>query len=265
MKGKRLKTPVSVVVIAHNESDRIERCLASVSWADEIIVIDSLSHDDTVARSLRYTTKVFLRAWPGYARQKNAGMRLASYEWVLFIDADEEVSSELAHEIQSVFLHGVGALSGFVIPRQAYYWGRPVRFGEWGQDNPLRLVKKTCAQWTEEKSVHEELCLEGDTKLLRSPLYHFTNRTIFHHLGKCCHYSWLYARDAFLQKKRFEPGMLLVGPVRRFVNGYIRLQGFRDGLRGFVIAMIQSLDIFLRYWKIFLLRAGFLRLPRRYV
>ncbi|HNX80571.1 MAG TPA: glycosyltransferase family 2 protein [Candidatus Omnitrophota bacterium] len=258
-----MKVPVSVVVITYNEADRIQQCLASLSWADEIIVIDSFSSDGTVLLCRNYTDTILFHAWEGYAKQRNAGFDCARHEWVLFIDADECVTPALAMEIQTVFSGSAPLCSGFRIPRRAFYWGKQIRYGEWGCETKLRLVRKSVSRWAEDKNVHEELYVQGEVQSLQAPLYHFTNRNFYHHLRKTRYYSLLFARDAFLARKKFAFPIIFVAPVMRFMNGYIRLQGFRDGIRGLVIALMQSLDVFLRYSKIYLLYAGIMRIPRQ--
>lgn len=255
-----LKPPVSAVVITYNEADRITDCLESLSWTQEIIVVDSLSTDQTVSICTHYTDRIFIREWKGYAQQKNFGMTLARNEWVFFIDADERVSPHLAREIQQIYADGNPGCLGFSMPRQAFYLGKRIKHGEWGEDMKLRLVKKSCAHWTEDKSVHEELLLNGPVQYLKEPLFHFTSRGIIHHLKRSNCYSTLYARDAFTQRQRYGLHVLCWAPFKRFIKGYIQQRGYRDGIAGLVIASVQMADTFLRYFKLRLLYAGIMKM-----
>ncbi len=127
------KEAVSVVIITYNEERNIQRCLESLRWADEIIIVDAFSNDNTLTISASYTDKIFQREWPGYSEQKNFGLSRAAYEWVIFIDADEKISFPLANAINKV-LQGGSEFSGYYFLRQSFYLGRRIKYGEWNPD-----------------------------------------------------------------------------------------------------------------------------------
>lgn len=252
--------PVSAIVITYNEEDRIVACLKSLDWADEIIVVDAFSTDATVSLCAAYTDKIFRKTWEGYAKQKNYGLSLARNDWVIFIDADERISPELALEIQNLYAScGQPDCRGFLIPGKTFYLGRWIEHGEWGNVKHLRLVNKRYACWLATKSVHEELELDGAIESLKGPIYHFTNRNVFHHLKKCNLYSTFYARDAYRQKRHYGLPVLATAPLKRFMDGYFRQSGYKDGIVGAVIASVQAVDVFLRYFKLRLMYAGIMK------
>jgi glycosyltransferase involved in cell wall biosynthesis len=243
-----MKEKVSVIIITYNEEKNIARCLESVRWADEIIIVDSFSKDKTLKIAKRYNNKIFQREWTGYSEQRNFGLLQATNEWVLFIDADESISSLLADEIK-VALQGGGELDGYYLLRQSFYLGRKIEHGEWNPDWKLRLVKKEKAKWVGPR-VHEKLSLSGRRGYLEGPLYHFTYRNIGHHLKKVNLYSSLFAEDAAERGEVVSLRELTLRPLARFKDGYCVKEGFKDGWPGLVIAALQSWEVFLRYVKL---------------
>jgi glycosyltransferase involved in cell wall biosynthesis len=172
---------VTVTVITRDEASNIAAALQSVSWADEIIVVDSGSTDGTVAIARPHATRVEVRDWPGYSAQKNYAAELASNDWILSIDADERVTPELAGEIRAV-LSAVPAARGYRIPRVAWYLGRWIRSTDWYPDYQLRLYDRRAGKWNGRR-VHESVDLQGTPGQLRHELQHYAYRDLSHHLA----------------------------------------------------------------------------------
>lgn len=246
-----MKEKVSIIIITYNEEKNIACCLESVAWADEIIIIDSFSKDKTLKITKRYTDKIFQREWPGYSIQRNFGLAQATSEWIIFIDADERISSLLADEIKKGLRNGF-EFDGYYLLRQSFYVGKMIKHGEWSPDWKLRLVKKEKAQWAGPR-VHEQLLLNGRAAYLEGPIYHFTYRNIGQRLKKVNLYSSLFAQDATERGERVSLRELAWSPLERFRDGYWRKKGFKDGWPGLVIAALQSLEVFLRYLKLLFL------------
>jgi glycosyltransferase involved in cell wall biosynthesis len=240
---------ITSVVIAFNEERNIVDCLESLRWTDEIILVDSMSTDQTVSRASLYTDKIFQRPWPGYVEQKNFGLMQASYDWILFVDADERISKELAREITDLINEKDSDCVGYNILRRSYYFSRLIKHGEWYPDMQLRLIKKGKGVWCGGR-VHEYILLKGKAGHLANPMYHYTYRDINHHLEKFNLYSSLFALDAFDRKEDVKLRYLLGWPMIRFIEGYFLKKGFKDGMPGFIIAVMQSFEVFLRYAKL---------------
>lgn len=240
---------ITAVIITFNEERNIQRCLESIRWVDEIIIVDAFSKDNTLMISAKYTDKIFQREWPGYSEQKNFGLSQASGDWVLFIDADEEVSAFLVSEIKQKLSSANNSFAGYRISRESFYLGKWIKHGEWFPDRQLKLIKKGKGLWAG-PSVHEQLILDGKVGYLRNKIYHYPYGDIAHHLEKLNRYSSLFAHDALVKKERSSLYQLFIKPFSRFIEAYFLKQGFRDGLAGFVIAAMQSFEVFLRYAKL---------------
>ena len=245
---------LSVILIAKNEEDRIERCLRSVApIADEIIVLDSGSTDRTVEIARQFTPKVFETDWPGYGPQKQRALEKAVGDWVLSIDADEELSPELCEEIQQTLAAGPVAV-GFKLPWAVAIFGATLHHGRSARA-PLRLFRRTSARFTD-ASVHETVLLpKGKVKTLKGRLIHYTHRDFGHYLEKNRQYAWLGAKQRYAKGKK---GFGLTGAVLRaiwtfFLIYFIRL-GFLDGRVGFLAAVMYSQSSFNKYAGLWTLR-----------
>ncbi|HYU77561.1 MAG TPA: glycosyltransferase family 2 protein, partial [Vicinamibacterales bacterium] len=184
---------VSVTVITHNEAANIAAALESVSWADEIIVIDAESADDTAEIARRFTQKVVVRPWPGYVAQKNFAAEQATHDWVFSLDADERVSPALAAEIRNV-LEREPPNAGYRVPRVTFHLGRWIRSTDWYPDYQLRLYDRRRARWTG-RLVHESVKADGPVGRLRNDLQHYAYRDLSHHLQSMDRYTTLAAQQ----------------------------------------------------------------------
>ena len=239
---------LSVTVITKNEAADIGEALASVRWADEIIVVDSRSTDDTVGIARQYTDRVVVRDWPGYIDQKNHAASLAAHDWILSVDADERVTPELAAEIQAR-LKDAPREAAFQIPRVTWHLGRWVRSTDWYPDYQLRLYDRRSAQWTG-RYVHEAVTVRGATGRLRSELQHYAYRDIADHLDTINHYTTLAARQMREDGRRAGLLQLAGHPPLAFLRNYLAHGGIRDGLPGFIISALNAYYVFLKFAKL---------------
>ena len=245
---------LSVIVITRNESASIARCLASVSFADEIVVLDSGSEDDTVARAQACGARVVSHPdWPGFGPQKNRALDLARGEWVLSIDADECVTPELAAEIQAVLAAPTHA--GYGIPRLSNFCGRYMRHGGWWPDRVLRLFRRDAGRFTDAR-VHEKVLVQGSTGRLRAHFLHDTHPTLDSALAKMNRYAIDGALAAHARGKRASLGTAIGHGAWTFIRMYVIRRGFLDGRHGFVLATVSAMGTFSRYAKLMFLTSS---------
>jgi glycosyltransferase involved in cell wall biosynthesis len=232
------------VVITLNEETNVERCLSGLSFADEIVVVDSFSTDRTVEIARRYTDKVSLREFLGFSDQKTAAMELASGEWVLFVDADEVVTERLGAEIRKAAQSE--QFDGYWIPRSTWFLGKRIRHCGWYPDCQLRLARKSKARFPA-RLVHETLEVDGKCGRLRNDLVHHSYRSMDDYARKMVFYNRAAARQKMLEGRRFRPTDLAVIPGITFLKMYILKRGFMDGLHGFVLSVLSACSSALRY------------------
>lgn len=247
---------ISVCIICFNEERNIRDCLESVKWADEIIVVDSFSTDRTVEIAREYTDKVVQRKWPGHVEQKNVALEMAGCDWALSVDADERVSPELREQIQAV-LDGKGDpnVAGYEMPRKTFYLGRWITHGGWYPDRKLRLVRRGRAKWAG-TNPHDHLYADGPTARLSGDLYHYTYRDISDHLRAIDGFTTISAEELRKKGKRFVLFHMLFNPPFKFLRMYFLRLGFLDGIPGWVVALLGSYYVFLKYAKLWELRRG---------
>lgn len=244
------RTPrLSAVVITLNEEDRIRDCLAGVAWADEIVVVDAGSDDKTVAIAREFTDHVVVRPWEGFAAQKNFAIERARGEWILSLDADEQVEPALRAEIAGV-LANPGAFAGFRLARRNMMWGRWIRHGRLYPDWQLRLFRRGRGRFVE-RAVHESVSVDGPVGRLATPLLHHSYRDVSDFLRRADRYSTLAAEEwARTGGGRFHPMQLVTAPLGRFLSMYVLHRGFLDGWRGFLLAVLYAYYVFVRAAKI---------------
>ncbi|MFQ5673146.1 MAG: glycosyltransferase family 2 protein [Nitrospinales bacterium] len=238
---------ISVTIITLNEEQNIERCLDSVKWADEIVVLDAFSRDRTVELCRRFTDKVYQESWQGYGKQKNLCAAKASHRWILNLDADEVVSPACAEDIRRK-LDEDSSHPIYLIPRKNFFGGRWVRFGGWYPDRIARLYDKTRAAFTE-AAVHEELLPNADAGVIGQPLEHYSYRDMADYIARQNHYSTLAAEEMVRDGKVGSWWDLCFRPPWAFVKFYFLRQGFREGFLGFFLAVAAGFYTFLKYAK----------------
>lgn len=240
--------PVSVTLITFNEAAHIAAAIESVSWADEIVVVDSGSTDDTVAIARRFTDRVLVREWPGYVAQKNFAASMARNDWVLSLDADERVSPPLRHEIARV-LATDPEVTGFRMPRVTWYLGRWIRSTDWYPDYQLRLYDRRVARW-QGRHVHESVRADGAVATLRQELFHYAYRDVADHLDTINRYTTLAARQMAEEGRRTRLRDLAVHPPAAFLRNYMVRGGCREGATGLIVSALNSYYVFLKFAKL---------------
>jgi glycosyltransferase involved in cell wall biosynthesis len=242
------ETGISVAVIAKDEADRISRLLESVAFADEVVVVvDSISSDDTVPICRRAGARVVEHAWEGYARQKQFALTQARSPWVLSLDADEAVSAALAAEMVAAVDRAQERTAGFSMPRLSRYLGRWIRHGGWYPDRKVRLVRHGSAAWSDD-GLHEKLTVKGEVAYLKNPILHYVYRNISDQVQTIDRFSDLTAAHRPPSGGWFLwLGMLHA--MGKFIECYLWKRGFLDGHAGLVIAMNSSWYVFLKHSK----------------
>ena len=260
----RKKPFLSVCIITGNEEDNVRRCLESVVWADEIVVVDSFSVDRTQEIAREFTDRVFQHRWVGYIGQKAIARNLARGEWILFVDADEVVSPQLREEILALFRAGVPAgVDGFDFPRQVWYMRRWIRHGDWYPDAKLRLFRKARGRCCGIEP-HERIEVDGEVRHLRAPLFHYTYDDVADQLDTMNRFSTISARNERLLRKpaAYLLWGMLMHPPFRFFRCYFLKRGFLDGVAGLVIARSAAFSTFVKYAKLWEARLGARRRDR---
>jgi len=239
-------TGVTATVITFNEAANIEAALASLAFADEIIVVDSQSTDDTIAIARKYTDRIFVRPWPGYVAQKNFAAEQAGNDWILSLDADERISAPLADEIRSL---EAGTAAGYRVPRVTFHLGRWLRSTDWYPDFQLRLYDRRRARWTG-RHVHESVKADGPVGRLSGEILHYAYRDLSHHLQTMDRYTTLAARQMFEDGRRAGWWDLATHPPAAFLRNYLLRGGFRDGVPGLIVSAMNARYVGLKLAKL---------------
>lgn len=247
---------ITAIVLTKNEEKNIKACLGSLSWCEEIIVLDDHSTDKTVDIARKSGAKVFIRSLDGdFASQRNYGLEKATQDWVLFVDADERVSDQLAYEIQALILQT--AYLGVYLYRKDTMWGKRLEHGETGVIKLLRLGKKKAGKWV--GRVHERWEISGATGVCRHNLDHYPHPSVKEFLEKIQYYTDLRANELFEKKVPVSWWHIILYPKAKFIQNYgIRL-GFLDGTAGIVHALLMSLHSFLvrgKLWTLYRKSSG---------
>ena len=242
---------LSVTVITHNEADHIAAALESVAWADEIVVVDAESTDETVAVAHQFTERVVVRPWPGYIAQKNHAASLATHDWILSLDADERVTPPLADEIRAALAEPAHA--AYAMRRITFHLGRWIRTTDWYPDHQLRLYDRRAGAWTG-RYVHESIRVNGSTGRLRGEIEHYPYRDIAEHLETIDRYTTLAARQMFEGGRRTGFLRIAAHPPLAFLRNYIARQGFRDGVAGLIVSSMNAWYVFLKFAKLWQLQ-----------
>jgi glycosyltransferase involved in cell wall biosynthesis len=240
---------LSVIVIAKNEAARIEACLASVAFADEWIVVDSDSSDDTAERARRRGAQVFSYPdWPGFGAQKQRALDRAAGRWVLAIDADEQVTPELGAAIRAAIGRDDGPV-GYELSRLSRFAGRWIRHGDWYPDRVLRLFRRDKARFSADR-VHERVIADGPVERLAGHLLHDTMPTFDDALAKLNRYSSESAAARAAAGQRGGVGAAIGHAAWAFLRGYVGRAGFLDGSAGLAVALYVAEGTYWRYLKI---------------
>lgn len=243
--------PLSAVLITRNAASQLESCLESLSFCDEILIVDSGSSDDTVAIAQRRGARVVETHWRGFGPQKRFAVEQARYDWVLCIDADERVSDPLRDAIRTVMAKP--GYDAYAFPRCNRFLGRYLRHGEGYPDWSLRLFDRRHARWSDD-AVHEKVLSDGAVGRLQGDLLHDSAETLEHYLEKQNRYTTLAAEAAWTRNKRIGAARLLLSPALRFIKFYFLRRGFRDGVPGLIHILIGCNSSFLKHAKLWSMR-----------
>lgn len=249
---------VSAFIVCCNEERQIRRCLESVRWCDEIIVVDSGSTDTTLAICAEFTEKISHRTWSGYVEQKRHALSLCSGTWVLNLDADEEVSPELASELQAIAqrdARGEISTNGYYINRVVFFLNRWWRKGGWYPEYRLRFCRRQATTWGG-ADPHEKAFVTGATARCAAELFHYSFTDLTDYARRL---NTLASNAALTMHRKGARGSvvdLLFRPVARFCKFYIIKRGWREGRAGLIVALIESYGVLLKYAKLWELRAG---------
>jgi glycosyltransferase involved in cell wall biosynthesis len=248
---------ISAALITYNEEHNITEALQSLSWVDEIVVVDSGSTDRTLEICRQFTPRIFHRDWTGYVDQKNFAMDQARHDWIFSLDADERCSLKLQDEIQELARNEFRR-SGYRIPRVAFFMGRWIRHGDWYPDYQLRLFDRKHGRW-EGGRVHESVRLQEKPEYLSGEIYHFTYRSLSDYLRRLEIYTNLAAFDYQQQGKSSTPLRLFGNPLVTFIKAYLIKRGFLDGTPGFAVAVMGAISVFFKYAKLYELKRSEVR------
>ncbi len=239
---------LSVVIITLNEEANLARTLASVAWADEIVVLDSGSTDRTREVAESFHAKFFTEPWKGFAAHKNSALAKAAGDWILSLDADEEVEPALAEEIRAV-LAANPSVAGFSIPRKNFFLGRWIKHGGFYPDPKLRLFRRNAGQF-EDRAVHEDLRLDGTTASLKGNLLHHAYPTLDSYIEHMNRYSSLGAQMAVAKRPHgFSLIDIVFRPKLTFLYNYVFRLGFLDGREGLLLHAYHATYVSWKYAK----------------
>ena len=249
-----LQSPVSnpqspeltAVILTLNEAEHIQDCIASLRWADRVVVFDSYSQDETVALAQKSGAEVAQSRFENYAQQRNAALDSIQTDWVFFVDADERGTPELGDEIRQVIAERPER--GWYVPRHNYIFGQLTRGAGWFPDNQLRLFKHGCVRY--ERPVHEIAIVDGAIGYLQQPLIHYNYRDIDHFRAKQRAYSSYDARILYDQGIKPKPHNYILQPLRQFYWRYVTLAGYKDGRHGLRLSLFMAYYEWVKYRKL---------------
>jgi glycosyltransferase involved in cell wall biosynthesis len=239
---------ISCIIITRDEARNIKRCLDSVRWADEIVVVDSESTDDTKRIASEFTDRIFDLKWEGFGSAKEFARTQAREDWILSVDADEEVSEKLREEIKRT-VDSREPAHGYLIPRRSNFLGRWMRYGGWYPDAVLRLFRKDSGHFTLSR-VHEEVQVRGKTGRLKNDLLHYTDPDFAHYLAKLNRYTSLDAAGLFEAGAKSTFWDITLRPPAVFLKMYLVRAGFLDGIHGLILAIASAFHVFSKYVKL---------------
>ena len=241
---------LSVILITKNEAANIRDCIRSVSWADEVIVVDSGSNDDTAAIARQMGARTYEHDWPGFGPQKNRALEYATKDWVFSIDADERVTPELRTEIQAAM--NAGTNDAYEIPRLSSFCGRYIHHSGWRPDYVTRLFRRGAGRFSDDL-VHERVLVTGSTGRLRQSILHESFRDTEQLLAKINQYSTASALMLYNRNRKSSLKKAIAHALWAFLRTYILRAGFLDGREGFMLAVSSAEGTYYRYVKLLLL------------
>ena len=239
---------LSVVIIARNEEANLPRCLNSVKWADEILIGDCGSTDRTVEIAQSYGARIVTYEWTGFGPAKQTVSEQAEGEWVLSLDADEEVTDKLAEEIKAAVSSDRG-VAGYSIRRRTLFLGRWMYHGGWYPDWVTRLYRRECGRISG-NAVHEGIAVDGPIARFNNDLLHYSYPTLEIYLQKLNRYTALAAQEALDRGQHASGWKIVANPCAKFIKQYVLRAGFLDGIEGFVLAVLSAGYVMIKYTKL---------------
>lgn len=236
---------ISAIVITRDEEKNIERCLSSISWVDEIIVVDSESADRTASLARKFTPDVFIHPWEGYSQQKNFALGKTTGEWILSIDSDEVVDERLKEEILET-LSRRQSYKGFYMSRKSFIGDKWIRFGGWYPDYTLRLFRRGEGRFGE-RLVHEAVKVNGKKGYLKNPILHYTYEDLHDYVERQVCYARFASEEMFKKGKKATIFDLIFRPAYNFFKSYILRLGFLEGALGLFLSVRSSIYVFMKY------------------
>ncbi len=247
---------VSVVLVCQNEERQIDRCLGSVAWADEIVVVDSFSSDRTVELARRHTDKVHQHEYPGYSRQVERGVGYCQGDWIFVIDADEEVSPELARRLRAIADGPApkdGEPVGYTVLRRVEAFGKWIDHGGWYPEYKIRFVRRDALDFAHQE-VHGDLTVTGRVARLEEQLYHYTYETIYSYLQRLNNYTSLQVANKLTAdpNARAPWTKIVFSPLSHFWRMFVVKGGWKDGYHGLALAALDAMvagALYLKLWE----------------
>lgn len=255
------KPKITVTVRTFNEANNIRDCLESVAWADEIIVVDAQSTDDTVAIAREYTGKVIVRPWAGHIATSQFVTDQAANLWVFSIDADERVSPALRDEILALDLDST-THDAFDMPRFHYFMRRWIKHSGWYPDRNIRLFRKDRCHWGG-YAPHDKIQVPGTLGRLKGDLFHYIYRDLAHFAATKNSYSTLTSIDHNRNGRKATLLHVTLRPLHAFMSRYFIRLGFLDGLAGFTICVMEAHCVFMKYMKLYETQHRLMRFPEK--
>ncbi|MEO6690591.1 MAG: glycosyltransferase family 2 protein [Dokdonella sp.] len=247
---------LSACIITLNEADRIDACLDSLAFCDEIVVVDSGSTDGTRERAAAKGARVMERAFEGYRAQKDFAVTTARNDWVLCLDADERVTPALRASIEQERDGGFSGKAGYRFARLTDYFGAPLRHGNAYPDRVMRLFDRRCGGWRGDREIHEHASVDGIVATLAGDLDHHAYRSLADQLKRLERYARLMAAHQHARGRRARIAGIVINPLWRFLRGYVLRLGFLDGWRGLVYAYVEANYVRQKFIMLWLLGHG---------
>ncbi len=240
---------ISISIICFNEERKIHRCLESIKWANEIVILDSFSTDETLNICREYTDKIYQHTFDGHIQQKNRAVDHCSNDWVFCIDADEVVTEELKRSIQSIDIEKT-VYKGFYVPRKVFYLGKWINYGGWYPDYKVRFFNKEYGRWGG-INPHDKVMVKGKTCRLKGDLHHYSYENVAAHLQQVNKFTDIMSDEYKRMGEKPSVVNLTLRPFFKFIKMYILKLGFLDGIRGFIIASIGAFYVFMKFVKLY--------------
>jgi glycosyltransferase involved in cell wall biosynthesis len=240
---------ISATIITLNEEENIQAAIETLSFADEIIVVDSESTDRTVEIARQFTEKVFTQKFLGYAGQKNFAANQSTHDWIFNLDADERITPELANEIERFKTGNKPDVVALEMPRKVFYLGKWIKHSGWYPDHKIRLYNRQHASWQGDY-VHESVKPNGKVERLTGDILHFTVRNASDHHLRIDRYTTLAAKEAFHKGQRASYFSIALSPITTFIKTFFFKRGFLDGIQGLAIAYFAAQYVFLKQLKL---------------